>query len=457
MSRRRGLPGPGAWGAATALVTVLALAGLGVAQTVARRGVRTKTSFLLPDAGYTYTLEDPEDRDKLRTLFHGRTITFANKFVKSLKDGSFRPELQRVAEIGAGTASEDKLHDFLEGLEPIDPAMAVDGQLSVEGQKRLKRIQLAWALVQLVRYGAPGFRATFDIPGEPGAFDEFLQSAQLDVNFLARIREFENNYERFVEVANEGEVAQAGEMTQDQIIDMVHAEVVALVDAGEPLAAGTRPPDGLLRDLAVTVVERYLTNPDHVWRIRPQWYDFAEASDDVEATTSQNFLSSGFQIMAWSMPRVNFDDPDEAIREMGTAYRLKFKADGWKKPGGPGSSFSSNWSLSAANGVFNSTDPTGWTTGPGPEVKIFEKIEVVAEPVPMKVLDQSLVHAGLEGAPDQLSIEELVRTYWKTMEAFDNPPQNLDAVGDTVTAPGDLEELLPGDRFSSSSAGGSFP
>jgi hypothetical protein len=455
--RRARLPGASAWGAATGLVVVLALAGLGTAQVVARRGVRTKTSFLLPDAGYTYTLEDPDDRDKLRTLFHGRTILFANKFVKSLKDGSFRPELQRVAEIGGGTASEDKLHDYLEGLEPIPDSMAQDGQLTVEGQQRLKKIQLAWALVQLVRYGAPGFRATFDVPGVPGAFDEFLESAQLDVNFLARIREFENEYESFVEVESDGRVAQSGEMTQDQIIDMVYAEVRALVDAGEPIAAGTRPPDGLLRDLAVTVVERYLTNPDHVWRIRPQWYDFAEASDEVEDTTSQNFLSSGFQIMAWSMPRVNFDDPDEAIREMGTAYRLKFKADGWKKMGGPGSSFSSSWSLSAANGVFNSTDPTGWVTGSGPEVKIFEKVEVVAEPLPMKVLDQSLVHAGLEGSPDELSVEELIRTYWKTLEAFDNPPGNLDAIGDTISAPGATEDILPGDRFSESSEGGSFP
>lgn len=455
--KRRRLPGAGSWGAATALALAAALAGLGTAQVVARRGVRTKTSFLLPDAGYTYTLEDPEDRDKLRTLFHGRTVTFANQFVSSLKNGSFRPELERVAEIGAGTESADKLHDYLEGLQPIEAGMAVDGSLTVEGQQRLKKIQLAWALVQLVRYGAPGFRATFDQPGEAGAFDEFLQSAQLDKNFLARIREFENDYEQFVEVANEGEVAEAGEMTQDQIIDMVYAEVRALIDAGEPLAAGTRPPDGLLRDLAVTVVERYLTNPDHVWRIRPQWYDFAEASPDVRERTSENFLSSGFQIMAWSMPRVNFDDPDEAIREMGTAYRIKFNADGWVKPGGPGSSFTSNWSLNAANGVFNSTDPTGWTTGPGPDVKIFEKVEVVAEPIPMTVLDQSLVHAGLEGGPDELSIEELVRTYWKTLEAFDNPPSNLDAVGDTVTAPGATETIQPGDRFSSSSAGGSFP
>ncbi len=203
-------------------------------------------------------------------------------------------------------------------------------------------------------------------------------------------------------------------------------------------------------------MQRYLTDPDTVWRIQPQWFDFSGTSAPVRTRTQGNFLSSGFQILAWSMPRLDLDSPEAALKELGKAYELSFQFDGWVRPGGAGSDFPSQWNL-AGTGLQNQADEASFVDGAGPEVKIFQSLTIEAKPIPMKILDQSLVQSGLEAAPDEVSIEELVRTFWKTLEAFDTPPENLGGIGTSLTAPGSPPNTQPTGRFSDSSSGGSFP
>lgn len=439
------------------LLLLLLLSGAAWGQAPEWRGVTSKTSFLIPDRGYQYTLEDPDDRSRLRGLFHARTIRFANSFVASLKGGAFRNELERVAQIGAGGANAEKLHAFLEGLEVVDDGAVAGGMLPPAEEAKLKRIRLAWSLVQMVRYGAPGFRSTFETPGDPGGFEEFLERAQLDREFLARVKEFEDRYEKFIEVSKDGVVPGVSTLTQDQILDAMYASLKDIFDQKGDLAPGTRPPDGLLRDFARAIVEKHLTSPDDVWRIQPSWYDFAGTTGEVRQRTQQNFMSSGFQILAWSLPRVDFGDPEAAVAEMGKAYQIDFKFEGWTRPGGPGADFPGNWGMSGATELRYSTDPTGWTTGPGPEVSIFEAVKVETSPIPMKILDQSLARTGLTPNPDELSIEELVRAYWKELEAYDNPPGNLGGMGSSLSTPAPPASVLPTGRFSGGTGGGSFP
>jgi hypothetical protein len=75
----------------------------------------------------------------------------------------------------------------------------------------------------------------------------------------------------------------------------------------------------------------------------------------------------------------------------------------------------------------------------------------------MRILDQSLVLAGEETDPDDLSITGLVRSFKKTMDAFDQPPTNLDDMGSSVSTPSPPDDNPPLGRFSGSAGGGSYP
>lgn len=423
---------------------------------IPRKGVLTKTTYLIPDKGYQYSLEDSDDRERLRTLIHRRTLRFANRFVGELGTNQFQLELERLANVSTGPENRDKLYDFLGTLEPIQDIDSIEGVMPPDKQQQLKKIQLAWTLVQLIRYGAPGYRTTFDQAGDEGGFEEFLEGAQMDGVFLQRVKDFEDRYERFVEVAKPDEPP-SPIINPSQMVDAMYTTLTEIFDGQGNLAPGSRPSDSLLRSFAEAIVGKYLTHPDQVWRIQPGWHSFSKTSPTVQTRTGQNFLSAGFQVVAWSLPRMDMDDPDQALGEIGKAYSIDFKFSGWEVAGGGGGTFPGAWNLNGADSIEFVTDPASWAPGGGGDVNLFQSVSVNATAIPMRILDQSLVLAGVESEPDELTIDGLVQSFRKTLDAFDQAPTGITDMDANVSTPSPPSDPPPVGRFGGSAGGGSYP
>ncbi len=419
-------------------------------------GLSTKSFFLFPEDG-SIDLERPEDRDKLRAMVNVKTIEFANAFVRDLKGGRFATEIDRVIDAAGGGGARQKLLDFLEGLAPIEGVAATATTIPDDKKAALKKIQLAWTLVQLVRYGAPGHRATYDQGGEAGAVDEFGEKVDGDRVFLERIRAFENDYERFVEIARLGE--SSARPTEDPA-EKLYQGLSAMI-GGAGLA--NPPPEATLRALASAIVTRYLTPADQVWRINLSWHGFSESSPEVASRSNAAFMASGGQVLSWSLPRMDLDDPEAARDEIGLAYEFSFGGKGWTWPGnGPGD-FPGSWGGATASGIQFATDPASfaWQPGmlpvPSQEFKVLESLEVTAKATDMEVRDQSLVVSGQDTEADTLQVQDVVKSYWKQLDAFSDIPGNPGDVGTSVTAPGGGGGPDPTGRFSIGGGGGGFP
>lgn len=411
----------------------------------------TKVSLQIPDTGKRYILEDISDRDKLRVLAHQQTLRFSNSFVREMRRGEFRKELEAIAEVG-GSSGADTLFQFLEGLEELDEAADWAGTVPDSEKEKMKTIQLAWTLVQLIRFGAPGFRSTSDLGGDANGFEEFLEGAQMDKQFLARVKDFEDRYENFVEVAMPGRDP-GDTIDLNEAIDNMHSAIRTALTGLSPV---NMPNDGLLKSFAVGIVDRFMTDPDLVWRIKPSWFSKSDASPEVTEEAGGNFISSGFQVLAWSVPRLDFGNPESALEELGKAYQVDFEIDGWREPGGAGSSFPGEWGGElTGEGMTYSADQSSWTTGPGPEVMIVENIKVTTKAIPMKMADRSLRAFGVDRSP--IRIEELIKSFYKKLQAYDSPATGVNSEPQTLVAP--KPPPPPGNtrRFSVPASGGSLP
>lgn len=418
-----------------------------------KRGLSTKSCFLVSDS--SADIASPEDRDRLRAVVNRRVIQFANNFVKSLEVGTFQAELEKIVEIGGGAGSRDKLLQFLGTLEPIDGVEEITGALPPAKKAQLKRIQLGWTLVSLVRYGAPGFKDSFDLGGDPGGLEDFAAKAEGDRAFLERIKAFEDNYERFVDVGREGQPSTVPD--DDAVVDSFY-QAFKQIFASPIIAPGTAPSDGLLMALAQTIVAKYLTRADQVWKVSPGWQAFSGTRPPVVALTNGTFIASGPQLLAWSLPRMDMDDPDAARDEIGKAYKFSFKYSGWVIPCGAGTTVSGSWGNPTADGITFSTDPAQFSalTGPG-ECWVFETLGVNAEAEDMEIRDRSMVVSGLDPDPDKIFVEDLVKSYWKMLDAYDQSAENLGDVGTSVTADNGGGDGDPLGRFGGSASGGAFP
>lgn len=431
------------------------------------RGLAQKSFLVVGERAGSVDLESAEDRDWIRTEANRETVRFANAFVRDVKSGKFTEEIDAVVEINGGGESKDKLLGFLDSLEEIEDVDSLEGVLDPGNKQKLRKMQLAWTLVQLVRYGAPGFRAPYDKGGTPGAFDEFAEEAEGDGAFLQRLKAFEDEYERYVEVGRGSEPIEKPD--DEEIIQTLVDSLTAMLGAAD-LA---NPPDAdALRSFATAILDTHLTRADQVWSIKASWHEFSGSTGEVRSKADAAFMASGAQALSWSLPRMNLGgDPMDARDEIGKAYSISFTAKGWLAPGPNAAAFAGAWNPPNGNGMSFTRDEAAWPVcdpadpayDPGcpgySQWKILEKIEVKAEGEDMQMIDRSLELAGqsASGGPDILDVAEVVKVHWKRLDAFPDAPKNIQDIPTTVSSPSPPKDPEEPTTFDLSGGGGSFP
>lgn len=416
-----------------------------------RGSLSLKSFYIVPDNAGVTDLDDPADRERLRDYVSRKTVEFANSFVREVKSGAFEAELDRLVQVAGGGASRDKLVTFLGTLNEIpDPENLTAASLPANLKDELKKIQLAWTLVQLVRYGAPGFRTTFDAGGVADAGFDFVESVDGDRELLERIKAFEDDFERYIEVARPGE--STARPPPDQAEQLMYAALVQLVSSSN---LDNPPTAAQLQTFAAAIVAEHLTPGDQIWSISASWHSFSGSSAEVQGRSGAAMFSSGAQILSWSLPRMDLDDPDAARDEIGKAYNFSFSGAGWE---GKYAFSGGAWSLASGDGMTYTPNGGNLVPDPlAPDVKVLQSLNVDAEPVEMEVRDESPVLAGYQAAPDTIQVADVVQDYWKELEAFATIPEQLGDVTGSVTAPSGSGNNDPTGRFSIGGSGGSFP
>ncbi len=450
MKLTMGLRRRSAW---LAMVLFLAMAGLSVraadplqhAQNRLFTSLGTRASALIKDTDGDLDIDDPEDRDFIRTLVDDRVIQFANHFASNLDVDRLKESLSRLVDPAMVAAVPSSFWDALTGL----PQLPRDGTWTDEDSADLRKVRSAYMLVSLMEFGAPGKFALFDDPtlGERGGVEEFDAVKETPPGLLARLKEYEDAYQRLMIIRLLG--AQTGP-----------DPAVAGLNAARGLVAGIQnaPGEALLQQWWGTILSGPLKPAADIWRLNDQWWQLNPSSGAVQAKgdeldsadPSKPAILSGAQLLSTELSRIQASNlgADAILERLATADNWKLEAKYQSYPIGADVA-SGVWSV---NGLTLSYAPPGGTPKSPARTSnvVCMSLRMVNKPIELLAFDHSYQVSHGESYPPMGGPMLPARSFLQFLD------QLLEARVKYAT---DVPETLPsfgGSTSGSSSQSGAF-
>lgn len=377
----------------------------------------SRSVALFQDTDGELDIDDPNDRDFIRTTVDDRVIQFANHFAQSLDVGALRASLTRLIDPAIVAAVPPAFWSAFNDL----PLLPTDGTWTPQNSTDLRKIRSAFMLVSMLEFGAPGKFALYDEPGgAQGGVDTFAGENGSDPELLKKIKEYEDAWQRLVLI-----------------------RILALVPSGEdPAVAGLKAarelakgrantlPEPVLQQWWAAVVAGPLKPAAEIWKVNRAWWDMSRGSakvrtkfDELDASAAGKPLPlSGAQLVGTEQRAIGAGsvDPESLLERLATADDWKVKAEYQSYPDGVNVA-GGTWSQ---NGLSLSYAPPG---SPAVSPTLTGNIALMSltmenNPIDLYVLDKSYqVAYGESYASDEagpaLPVRGVLRFLERLLEA----------------------------------------
>lgn len=428
--RRLGNRGPLALLAAAAVLTLAGLAGAaGPLDNTANRiavPMTSRAAAIFTDADRDLDIDDPGDRDIIRDIVDARVIQFANHFAANLDVTQLKKSLSRLVDPGMVAAVPPTFWDALTGL----PQLPTDGTWTDDDTKDLRKIRAAFMLVSMMEFGAPGKFALFEEPaGTRGGIERFSGEVGSDPEFLKKIKEYEDGWQRLMIVRVLG-MPGGAEGSSDPATTGL-AEIRSLLGSVQ-----NGPPDSVLQTWWAGICNGPLKPASDLWKLNQSWWELNAGSDKVRARASaleggpKPAILSGAQLLSTEVRGITPDSlgADDLLEKLSTADRWTVKLSFSSYP--PGITLGAGtWASQGLSLVYT---PSGTYTVSDTRTDNFicSRIEMANEPIDLYMLDRSYQVAYNETYPSDDAGPVIPARSWvhlldQLLAAREKPPTNL--------------------------------
>lgn len=391
----------------------------------------SRAAALFQDTDGDLDIDDPDDRDFIRTTVDDRVVQFANHFAATLDVAQLKSSIAKLVDPAMASAIPAAFWNSLTGL----PQLPTDSSgWSPENAADLRKIRSAFMLVSMLEFGAPGkFALLDDAGGTRGGVDTFAAEQGTDPELLKKVKEYEDAWQRLLIVRILGFTPSA----QDPA-------VVGRTTARALATGQNAPSDAVLDQWWAGVTAGPLKPASDIWKLNQAWWDLNPGSDKARtkageldaAAGGKTPILSGAQLVSTEARGIAPGSPDPAalLEKLSTADNWKIKANYQSYPDGVPVT-GGTWTINGLN--LSYAVPGNPPVSPTRTSNVIcASLEMVNEPLDLYFFDKSYQVAygesySSEDAVPNFPARSIAQYLDRLLDAREKPPVSLPAtIGD---------------------------